>query len=574
MVLLPVLFGLLHVATAPAGLYWLDSGDFTTAAALLGVPHQTGFPLYTMVGHLFCRLPFGSIAFRMGLYSAVLSLVVSWVWNLLLYRHAFRDRQSARVVSAVSLCAFWCTDVAALSARVPDVYLLQLLLVLCVLLAITHIANLRSVSSFAVLGFLIGLGISNHAEFRLFAPLFLAVALVALWPKTRTTRRVAALAAFGVAAILGLAPYAQTLIAAGSDNFHVWGPADTLPRFWSYFWGDRIREVYSEQFLTNDPLYFSRAASQLTAQLWQDFGWLLALVPAGLAMLPRRTNVLLLSITITDLGYAALLNPMGLVDDQNGLVAFAVISALIGCGGLAVLQLVAYRIPRNLPRRPISAALAASLAFACLLNGTVSRLDMHPDRGADDIVYAIARQAPSDSLVLLDSEITGMANLYYSGVAALRPDTQTLSRVDFFCSPLLFRRNAQGGFPLASNSAIQSWETDSDYVEYARFRERLRSAFEWAWAERRTVLWEGGTTSDSNGLWLNLRLGYPLHRLVATASDEVTPPPIAAIEALESPDLLRDQYGRTWLSLWWNYTGTFYFRLGRLEPAVGAFNEA
>jgi hypothetical protein len=33
-----------------------DAGEFQLAAALLGVPHPPGYPLYTLIGHLFIRL--------------------------------------------------------------------------------------------------------------------------------------------------------------------------------------------------------------------------------------------------------------------------------------------------------------------------------------------------------------------------------------------------------------------------------------------------------------------------------------------------------------------------------------
>ncbi|MBW2474999.1 MAG: DUF2723 domain-containing protein, partial [Deltaproteobacteria bacterium] len=37
----------------------------------LGVPHPPGYPTYTLLGWLFTRLPFGSIAWRVNLLSSV-----------------------------------------------------------------------------------------------------------------------------------------------------------------------------------------------------------------------------------------------------------------------------------------------------------------------------------------------------------------------------------------------------------------------------------------------------------------------------------------------------------------------
>ncbi len=51
-----------------------DAGEFQLAAALLGVAHPPGYPLYTLVGHLFTRLvPLGNPAYRLNLMSAILA---------------------------------------------------------------------------------------------------------------------------------------------------------------------------------------------------------------------------------------------------------------------------------------------------------------------------------------------------------------------------------------------------------------------------------------------------------------------------------------------------------------------
>src|SRR6476620_7305625 len=46
-----------------------DYAEFQMAAAVLGVPHPTGYPLYIMLGKLFTLLPFGDVAFRVNLSS-------------------------------------------------------------------------------------------------------------------------------------------------------------------------------------------------------------------------------------------------------------------------------------------------------------------------------------------------------------------------------------------------------------------------------------------------------------------------------------------------------------------------
>src|SRR5204863_9768589 len=70
--------GAVAVATAAGMLYFLtaardivvgDSPELIMAAVTLGVAHAPGYPLFTMLGHLFSLIPFGSVPFRVNLLS-------------------------------------------------------------------------------------------------------------------------------------------------------------------------------------------------------------------------------------------------------------------------------------------------------------------------------------------------------------------------------------------------------------------------------------------------------------------------------------------------------------------------
>jgi hypothetical protein len=64
----------LYTATLAPGLLPADSGELQLVAAELGVAHPPGFPLYTIVAHLFTRLPVGDgAALRVSAFSALTS---------------------------------------------------------------------------------------------------------------------------------------------------------------------------------------------------------------------------------------------------------------------------------------------------------------------------------------------------------------------------------------------------------------------------------------------------------------------------------------------------------------------
>jgi len=59
------------LTSAPGVTLEEDSADFTNGVLTLGIVHPPGYPLYTLLGHLFSLLPLGDPAFRVNLFSAL-----------------------------------------------------------------------------------------------------------------------------------------------------------------------------------------------------------------------------------------------------------------------------------------------------------------------------------------------------------------------------------------------------------------------------------------------------------------------------------------------------------------------
>ena len=77
---------LLYLVTLAPTVTFEDSGELIAAAYNLGVPHEPGYPLWTMIAHLFTWLPFGDVAYRVNLMSAVCSALAAALiaWTTLL----------------------------------------------------------------------------------------------------------------------------------------------------------------------------------------------------------------------------------------------------------------------------------------------------------------------------------------------------------------------------------------------------------------------------------------------------------------------------------------------------------
>lgn len=65
----------LYVATMCRTVFWWDTGELAANANILGIAHRPGFPLYVVVGRLFCLIPFGDIFYRINFLSALTAAV-------------------------------------------------------------------------------------------------------------------------------------------------------------------------------------------------------------------------------------------------------------------------------------------------------------------------------------------------------------------------------------------------------------------------------------------------------------------------------------------------------------------
>ena len=73
-----------YIATLAPSVTLEDSGELITAATKFGVPHPPGYPTWTMSGFIISHLvPYGSLAWRMNLQSALFAAAANMVLTLL-----------------------------------------------------------------------------------------------------------------------------------------------------------------------------------------------------------------------------------------------------------------------------------------------------------------------------------------------------------------------------------------------------------------------------------------------------------------------------------------------------------
>ncbi|MET0553159.1 MAG: DUF2723 domain-containing protein [Vicinamibacteria bacterium] len=203
-----------------------DSGELVTAAATLGVAHPPGYPLYTLLAHAFTWLPFGGVALRVNLLSAVCgALAAALVCRAV--RRATGDPWAG--VLAAGALAFsplvWPYAVTAEVFPLNDLFVAAL--ALCVVeveRAGEPAARRRGLGAFALLA---GLAAANHHTIVFVAAPFGAY-LLARNRGLLTPRLAAVLAGLALA---GASPYLYLPWAAARQPAIAWGDPSSVSGF-------------------------------------------------------------------------------------------------------------------------------------------------------------------------------------------------------------------------------------------------------------------------------------------------------------------------------------------------------
>ena len=217
----------LYVATLPRTVVLEDDGLFLMAAVHLGVAHPPGYPIYTLIVHLFTRLPFAEPAFLGHLSSAVLGALACGAV------YACARLLGASLVPA--LTAAWLFGVSEQlwsQAIITEVYTLNALLFFAtwalVLLGTRDPGRRWALACTAVAW---GAGLANHWPLTVLATPGLALALLPAWREVlpRLPRLL------GAALLTAGLPYAWMVwLSQQSPAISFYGPIDSWGDFWFY----------------------------------------------------------------------------------------------------------------------------------------------------------------------------------------------------------------------------------------------------------------------------------------------------------------------------------------------------
>jgi len=273
--------GTLYFLTAARDIVVGDTPELITAAATLGVPHEPGYPLFTMLGHVFSLLPFGSIPFRINLLSVTCHALTVGVICLTAYRLTRSQLSSAIAALLIAVNPiFWEWSLAAEVFPLNDVIVASLMW--CLLIWHEHPER---AGFLVVSAFLAGLGLTNHQTIVLLGP---AVCFL-LWQHRAalmTRPRIFILAA--LAFCVGLLPYIYIPWASARHPVYNWGNVSSLSDLLDVI----MRKTYGSGRLVAAADYQGGSPLARIVALLASFGWpILFFLGFGLVAAYRQKRV-------------------------------------------------------------------------------------------------------------------------------------------------------------------------------------------------------------------------------------------------------------------------------------------
>ncbi|HIQ01257.1 MAG TPA: DUF2723 domain-containing protein, partial [Anaerolineales bacterium] len=417
--------------TAASDILPADAGEFQTVAATLGVAHPPGYPLYTMIGHLFIRLlPWGTSAYRLNLMSGLLA-----AGTLVLLARATRRwarRLGAPPVGglasglAASLAlgtatTFWAQATIA-NVRTPTAFFAAICLYALSRFATT--ADRREADRMLLLfGLGLGLGLAHHPSLAfpgLFFLLYILLTEPRLVVRPRRWWRGAA-----VALVAGLFPFAYIPIRAAQGAPFAPPGRDTLTGLFHHVFVQGFSgDMFAFANLTDLP---HRLALLPTLFPFQFNGLLLALALLGLLGLAWRDGRLFVLLagglalhTFVSITYRA---PQTV---EYMMPAYLPVAIAVGLFPWIWGDRLLRRASCILPSMTWQFILVSLALWAGLLNGWAhgpSFLELAGDRVARETVEPLLREAPEGALILADWRwFTPLR--YLQLVEGLRPDVE------------------------------------------------------------------------------------------------------------------------------------------------------
>jgi hypothetical protein len=423
--LIPFIF---YVKTLAPTVTFIDSGELATVASKLGVAHPTGYPLFTVLGNIFTKIPAGDEVYRLNLMCAVISsLALLMFFNLMVFiiselklkgdteLQGFKISQT--VIYNIALSAslllafsktFWDT------ANAIEVYSLHtFFLITNIYLFLKACSNdygekNPNEKKWILFAFILGLSFTNHLS-----TIFLSVGFLYLYFAVNGFNRLSfrRILILSVPFLLGYSAYIYLLVRADNPVLS-WGYPHNFENFWRHFTGKQF-SVWMFSSFENAGKQFTYFTKNFPAEFF--YLPLLLAIP-GLSEINKKSRKLFY-FTILLFGFCILyaINYDIYDIDSYFLLAFIVTSIWIGFGFL----FIAKKAGKNMTK----VSFAFLLMFLFPLTQNYSKVDESNNYFVKDFTMNVFKSAPENSIIISTQwDFWVSSSIYQQYVKNIRKD--------------------------------------------------------------------------------------------------------------------------------------------------------
>ncbi len=427
-----------YMATLAPSVTFFDSGEFLTATASLGSAHSPGYPLFLMYAKPFTWLPFGNIAFRINIATAVsssLACLMVYVLTVRILKHETLlddGRLSAILAKGAGLAAavaFGVTPRLWLQSNHDKPYPLLAFITAVIFYLLfqwqeEYHDGIERPSYIYVCTFLAGLAMAVHQTVVLLLPAWFLMIVLTDW---RMMLRIKELLLAITCALVGFLVQLYLPLRALSNPLLNWGDSKTVGQFLWHF----LRKGYPSTPPVRDlPLWWAQIKA---FNISREFSWFgAALVVVGLVWLFRRHRTVfvayLVSVAVFILVIAGYLNtPLEVIflTEEFFTPLYLLTAVLVGIGLFALLgvALERFHLPRpfTAPVYGVIALFFLSLPSAlCAVNYFEN--DQHKNYIAYDYAVNSLRSLPQNAVMFTWGDSGAFPLWYLQGIERLRED--------------------------------------------------------------------------------------------------------------------------------------------------------
>ncbi len=442
----------LYVMTVAPTVTFEDSGELISAAYHLGVAHEPGYPLFTMLGKLFTLLPLGTVAFRVNLMSAfftalagvfVFLAAVGLIESVFTIPLKWKKCAPAGIETlkySAGLCACILFGTALSSweqAVITEVYGLNSfftgLFVFLIVLLSRQREYRKKCGCFYAVCLVMGLSLTNHTTSAMFVPLF---GIYILLTDRKVFKDFALLAKSSGFFVAGLLPLVYLPLAARRNPVINWGDPENLSNFIRVitrhqYGGKSLQSVGS--FLAQ----FGVFAGELLTKQW--FPLLLLFAVAGcIALFKKNRPFFFFAIAFLAFSMPVMtwmtnfdVTTPAVAFEHKALVsvfyipAYLFIALLMGMGIFYALSLI--------PMQRISCRVAALMLPVAVFAGSgaqnFTRVSLHGYECARIYADNIFSTLPQNAVLFVHWDPFCFPLIYYQAVERKRPDLLVLDQM-------------------------------------------------------------------------------------------------------------------------------------------------